>query len=107
MVSAYNFGDPASRSLGCSSEIIEFCCPIDCLRTVLSTATFNLLARAYDAPFEPPAIVGDVVALYRRGLLHLIWGVGRRRCAEIEVVLVYLGLVIACSGSPTSKATGS
>jgi hypothetical protein len=40
-------------------------CPVDCLMTVLSRMSFHPLARAYDAPFDPPRTVGDVVGLYR------------------------------------------
>jgi hypothetical protein len=67
-------------------------CPVECLQTVLSMATFNTLARAYDAPFDPPQTVGDVVGLYQQHKLRDIHGVGRRRVSEIEVALVFVGL---------------
>lgn len=67
-------------------------CPVECLQTVLSMATFNPLARAYDAPFDPPRTVGDVIGLYRQHKLREIHGVGPRRVSEIEVALVFAGL---------------
>jgi len=67
-------------------------CPVDCLLTVLSLASFNPLARAYDAPFEPPRTVGDVMELYTRRQLRKINGLGRRRVSEIEAALVFAGL---------------
>ena len=36
-------------------DAIRLDCPIDCLKTVLSAMAFNPLARAYDAPFDPPS----------------------------------------------------
>ena len=69
-------------------------CPIDCLGTVLSRAAFNLLARAYDAPFDPPSTVGDVIALHQQHRLGEIGGLGPRRIGEIEASLTYAGLVI-------------
>jgi hypothetical protein len=69
-------------------------CPIECLCTVLSMATFNPLARAYDAPFDPPGTVGDVIGLYTGGQLREIRGLGRRRISEIEVALVLAGFDI-------------
>jgi hypothetical protein len=67
-------------------------CPVECLRVVLSLATFNALARAYDAPFDPPGTVGDVIELYTSGRLPEIRGLGRRRMSEIEAILVFAGL---------------
>jgi len=66
-------------------------CPVDCLGAVLSRATFNPLARAYDAPFDPPETVGDVLRLREQGQLGKISGLGRRRIGEIEVGLVFAG----------------
>ena len=59
-------------------------CPVECLLTVLSVRSFNPLARAHDAPFDPPGTAGDVLRLYTGGLLHKIRGLGRRRLSEIE-----------------------
>ena len=67
-------------------------CPIDCLKAVLSGMAFNPLARAYEASFDPPSTVGDVLKLYREHRLGEIWGLGRRRIGEIEVGLVFAGL---------------
>jgi len=66
-------------------------CPVDCLTAVLSLKTFNPLARAYDAPFDPPETVGDVLTLRREQQLGKITGLGRRRIGEIEVGLVLAG----------------
>ena len=69
-------------------------CPVECLRVVLSLTSFNPLARAYDAPFDPPCTVGDVIELYTSGRLRAIGGIGRRRTSEIEAALVFTGLDI-------------
>jgi len=66
-------------------------CPIDCLRAILSRRTFSFLARAYDAPFDPPETVGEVLQLRREHRLGQISGLGRRRIGEIEVGLVFAG----------------
>jgi hypothetical protein len=73
-------------------EIIRLDCPIDCLQAVLSAGTFNPLARAYDAPFDPPSTVGDVVEPYQQGNLRRIPGLGPRRVGEIEVALIFAGV---------------
>jgi hypothetical protein len=70
-------------------------CPLDCLSPVLSRAILNTLARAYDAPFDPPETVGEVVELYQRGQLGDIWGLGPRRIGEIEVGLIVAGVTTA------------
>jgi len=67
-------------------------CPVDCLLPLLSRITFNTLARAYDAPFDPPSTVADVVGLYQQGQLSQIWGLGPRRIGEIEVSLIFAGV---------------
>jgi hypothetical protein len=69
-------------------------CPVECLLTVLSVKSFNPLARAYDAPFDPPSTVGDVLGLYTSGQLREIQGLGRRRISEIEAALVLAGFDI-------------
>jgi hypothetical protein len=79
-------------------------CPVDCLRTVLSLMSLNRLARAEDAPFEPPRTVGDVLDLYTRGQLREIGGLGRRRISEIEAGLVLAGLNLA-SRQPGDRST--
>ena len=70
-------------------------CPVECLLTVLSLNSFNPLTRAYDAPFEEPHTVGDVMDLYTRRQLRKIRGVGPRRVSEIEAALVLAGLNLA------------
>ena len=70
-------------------------CPVECLLTVLSRNSFNLLTRAYDAPFAEPRTVGDVVDLYTRRQLRKIRGIGPRRVSEIEAALVLAGLNLA------------
>ncbi len=77
----------------CDRDTISLDCPVDCLKTVLSSMAFNPLARAYDAPFDAPHTVGEVVELYRQGRLREIWGLGPRRIGEIEVCLMVTGLL--------------
>lgn len=67
-------------------------CPVECLLTVLSLNSFNPLTRAYDAPFDEPRTVGDVMDLYTRRQLRKIRGVGPRRVSEIEAAMVLAGL---------------
>jgi len=67
-------------------------CPVDCLKAVLSLPAFNILARAYDAPFDPPETVADVLRLHQARALGQVSGLGRRRIGEIEVALVFAGL---------------
>jgi hypothetical protein len=76
-------------------------CPIDCLAPVLSLMSFNPLARAYDAPFDPPKTVGDVLDLYMSGRLDKIHGLGPRRISEIEAGLVLAGLDITGPSRPS------
>jgi hypothetical protein len=63
--------------------------------TVISRATFGALARAYDAPFDPPATVGQVIELLRQRRLGQAAGLGPRRLGEIEAALVLAGFVIS------------
>lgn len=77
--------------MGCCSHVLNETCSVDCLRAVLCTATFHVLARAERAPFNPPTTVGQVVELWRAGRLGLIAGLGRRRLGEIETALVVAG----------------
>ena len=67
-------------------------CPVECLLTVLSRMSFNPLTRAYEAPFDEPRTVGDVMDLYARRQLRNIRGLGPRRISEIEAALVLAGL---------------
>jgi hypothetical protein len=69
-------------------------CPIECLLELLSRKAFNPLARAYDAPFDPPRTVGDVVDLHARGLLRDIHNLGSRHASEIEAALILAGIDI-------------
>ena len=79
-------------------------CPVECLLAVLSVASFNPLARAYDAPFDPPRTVGDVVDLYDRRMLRLIRGLGPRKISEIEATLVFAGLdLTGCQQAPVNE----
>lgn len=75
----------------CENQAITPQCPIDCLLSVLSARPLNFLARAYDAPFDPPRTVGDVIDLSKRRRLGKIRGLGPRHIGEIEVCLVFLG----------------
>jgi hypothetical protein len=75
-------------------------CPIDCLAVVLSTATFNTLARADQAPFDPPTSVGKVLELLRAGRLGQAFGLGPRRLGEIRAGLVLAGLVLSQETPP-------
>jgi hypothetical protein len=68
-------------------------CPIDCLKVAIPTMAFNAVARAYDAPFAPPATVGDVVGLYEGKRLGEIRGLGSRLIAQIEAGLSDAGLI--------------
>ena len=70
-------------------------CPVECLLTVLSTNSFNPLARADGAPFAELRTVGDVADLYARRQLRKIRGLGPRRVSEIEAALVLAGLNLA------------
>ena len=91
-----------AHACNCRPHTITSGCPVDCLVPVLSLVTFNTLARAYDAPFDPPETVGDVVQVYQRGLLSEIWGLGPRRIGEIEVSLIFAGVT---SGPETDRRT--
>jgi hypothetical protein len=82
------------ESVGRCSHMLTGACPVDCLKAVLCTATFHVLARAERAPFDPPATVAQVVDLWRAGRLGLIVGLGRRRLGEIEATLVVAGFAL-------------
>jgi len=87
--------------MNCDADTITPGCPVDCLKAVLSRMAFNPLARAYQAPFEPPRTVGDVVELYRRRQLGQIHGLGRRRIGEIEASLIVAGLASGHTHPPS------
>ncbi len=90
----------------CDADTITPGCPVDCLKAVMSANAFNPLARAHFAPFDPPRTVADVVELYRRGRLSEISGLGPRRIGEIEVALVFAGLVAGhCQRSSSRPAS--
>lgn len=79
-------------------------CPIECLLAVLSLASFNPLARAYDAPFDPPQTVGDVMDLYAHRMLGQIRGLGPRKISELEAALVFAGLdLTGCRSAPLDE----
>jgi hypothetical protein len=78
-------------------------CPVECLLTVLSLNSFNPLTRAYDAPFDEPRTVGDVMDLCTRHQLGKIRGIGPRRVSEIEAALVLAGLNLAGHQRPASQ----
>jgi len=78
-------------------------CPVECLQWVLSLRSFNPLARAYDAPFDPPRTVGDVMDLHARGMLPQIWGLGPRGISEIEAALVFAGLDLTRNPPGTAR----
>ena len=67
-------------------------CPVECLLTVLPLNSFNPLTRAYDASFDGPRTVGDVVDLHAGQQLGEIRGVGPHRVLEIEAALARLDL---------------
>jgi hypothetical protein len=81
-------------------DVITLECPVECLQPVLSGRVFNRLARADGrhgedvAPCGPPATVADVVRLCQQGRLEEIAGLGRKSIKEIEVSLIFAGLVI-------------
>jgi len=78
-------------------------CPVECLLTVLSLHSFNPLTRAYDAPFDGPRTVGDVIDLCAGEQLGQIRGVGPHRVSEIEAALARLDL----TGRRHQRATQS
>jgi hypothetical protein len=76
---------------------------VDCLRATLTASAFNLLARSWGAPFDPPATAGEVADLYERDQLGQIKGLGPRRHAEISQGLQRAGLTGA-SGQQGAEA---
>lgn len=74
-------------------ETIELDCPIGCLKFVLSDRAFYSLERASSVSFCPPRTVCDVVELQRRNKLKEIHGLGPRRVGEIDVCLIYIGIM--------------
>lgn len=84
----------------CCRHVFTAACPIDCLRVVLSTAAFHVLARAEGAPFPPPVTVEEVLGLRRAGQLSLVAGLGPRRLGEIEAGLVLAGFALGDATPP-------
>jgi hypothetical protein len=74
-------------------ETIALDCPISCLKFVLSDRAFYPLEQAACMSFSPPRTVRDVVYLHRRGKLKEIYGLGPRRIGEIDVCLIYIGVM--------------
>jgi hypothetical protein len=66
--------------------------------------SFNPLTRAYDAPFDGPRTVGDVVDLFTGDQLSEIRGVGPHRVSEIEAALDRLDLT---RHQPAGQARGT
>jgi hypothetical protein len=89
--------DPPAR---CCQHVFSPGCPVECLRVVLSTATFHALARSERAPFDPPGTVGRVLGLLQSRRLGRASGLGRRRIGEIEAALVLAGLVVSDEPRP-------
>jgi hypothetical protein len=97
--------EPAGHGCTCGAHEITSTCPVDCLRPMLATAAaFNLLARAWGAPFDPPATAGDVADLYQQRRLSQIRGLGPRRHSEIGHGLRLAGLISAQSSSHPEPA---
>jgi hypothetical protein len=71
-------------------------CPVECLLTVLPLNSFNPLTRAYDASFDGPRTVGDVVDLHA----------GPHRVSEIEAALARLDFT-RHSHQPAGQARGT
>jgi hypothetical protein len=65
------------------------------LSAVLSTDTFDALALAERAPFDPPTTIGQVIDVWRSGRLGLTGTLGPRRLAEIQAAPVVTGPVLA------------
>jgi len=82
----------AAHGCTCGAHAITRSCPVDCLRTVLTSQAFNPLARACDAR-SGPGTVGDVVSLCEQQRLTDIHGLGPRRIGEIRLSLASSGLI--------------
>jgi len=82
----------------CRADPVRADCPVDCLAAFLSAKTFVPLRRACLALDGPPRTVRDVMALLEQGRLGEIRGLGPRRIGEIEICLVYAGLVTGQPG---------
>ena len=92
----------------CCCHVLTRDCPVDCLRTVLSTAAFHFLARAEQAPFPSPVTIGQVVDLWQAGQLGLAAGLGPRRLGEIEAGLVLAGFPLTpAHGRPAGPGCGA
>lgn len=79
-------------------------CPVEFLLWVRSLNSFNPLARASDAPVDPPRTVGDVMDLYTRRQRFKIGGLGPGLIPEIEAALILAGLDITrCQQQPANR----
>jgi hypothetical protein len=96
----------AGHGCSCGAHQITRACPVDCLRLVLSVAALHLVARAWGAPFGPPASAGEVADLYRQGRLRQIPGVGPGRHGEIGRGLRLAGLISAPGHGREESAHG-
>jgi hypothetical protein len=67
-------------------------CPVLCLRVLMRGGAYGALVRAYEAPFERPDTVRDVLRIVRSDQLSLIQGIGPKRSNEIKAALVLAGL---------------
>lgn len=83
----------AGHACTCGAHTITRACPVGCLAAILSARAFNPLARACDRPSGPGATVGHVVDLHLQRRLCDIDGLGPHLTGEIEVSLVYAGLI--------------
>jgi hypothetical protein len=76
-------------------------CPLECLLTVpLSLTSYNRLKWNCD---QEPGSVGDVVALYTRGGLSGVRGLGPKRITEIAAVLVLAGFDLSVHADPAQS----
>lgn len=106
----------ASRGLvaAADGDVITPDCAVECLRSVISGRVLNRLARSAGrgmpvAPGGAPVPVGDVLRRYREVRLGEIAGLGARGINEIEVGLVFAGLLLDGSApvrqQPCTQAT--
>jgi excisionase family DNA binding protein len=92
----------AGHACTCGAHQITRDCPVGCLAAILSARAFNPLARAQ--PAGPGATVGDVADLHLHDRLGGINGLGPRRIGEIEVSLVFAGLIGADGRGPAAPS---
>lgn len=80
-----------SRMTDLTMDGITKDCPIECLASMLSTATYAALT----AGLEDPATVGQVVDLYEQGKLVKIHNIRWGRIGEIRRCLAAAGVIKA------------